>query len=110
MEPTADQRTYARLAGICILANYLLQFRGDSVTIMFRIGETFEEKARYVVRHDLLWHVSLLEVALSWISIGVLAFALYAVLEPVDKRLAQLALCLRLGASFVGSASMMFRV
>lgn len=31
-------------------------------------------------------------------------------LEPVNRRLAQLALVLRLGASFVGAASMMFRV
>ena len=31
-------------------------------------------------------------------------------LEPVNKRLAQLALVLRLGASFVGSASVMFRI
>jgi hypothetical protein len=35
---------------------------------------------------------------------------LFAVLEPVNKRLAQLALFLRLGASFVGAASVMFRV
>jgi hypothetical protein len=35
---------------------------------------------------------------------------LYVVLEPVNKRLAQLALCLRLGASFVGAASLMLRV
>jgi len=50
------------------------------------------------------------EVAAAWIAIGVLAFALFAVLEPVNKRLAQLALFLRLGASFVGAASVMFRV
>jgi hypothetical protein len=35
---------------------------------------------------------------------------LYVVLEPVNKRLAQLALVLRLGACFVGAASLMFRV
>ena len=110
MHPTPEQRTYARLAGICFLANYLLQGLGDSVTIMLRGGETFAEKARYAAEHDLLWRVCLLEVGLSWIVIGILAFALYAVLEPVDKRLAQLALCLRLGASFVGAASLMFRV
>jgi len=107
---TPEQRTYARLAGICFLANYVLQILGDSVTIVFRGGETFAETARYATENYLLWRVSLLEVGLSWIATGILAFALYAVLEPVDKRLAQLALCLRLGASFVGTASMMFRV
>lgn len=110
MDPTPEQRAYARLAGICILANYVLQILGDSVTIIFRNGETFAERARYATENALLWRASLLEVGLAWIAIGILAFALYAVLEPFGRRLAQLALCLRLGASFVGTASMMFRV
>ena len=110
MNPTPEQRTYARLAGICFLADFVLQGLGDSVTIVLRRGETFVETARYAAENDLLWRVSLLEVGFSWIVIGILAFALYAVLEPVDKRLAQLALCLRLGGSFVGAASLMFRV
>lgn len=110
MDPTPEQRTYARLAGICFLADLVLQGLGDSVTIVLRRGETFAETARYAAANALLWRVSLLEVGFSWIVIGILAFALYAVLEPVDKRLAQLALCLRLGASFVGAASLMFRV
>lgn len=110
MDPTPEQRTYARLAGICFLANYVLQGLGDWVTILARRGETFAETARYAAENHVLWRVCLLEVGLAWIVIGVLAFALYAVLEPVNKRLAQLALCLRLGASFVGAASLMFRV
>jgi Domain of unknown function (DUF4386) len=110
MNPTPEQQTYARLAGICFLANYVLQGLGDSVTIIARGGETFAETARYAAEHHLLWRISLLEVGLSWITAGILAFALYVVLEPVNKRLAQLALCMRLGASFVGAASLMFRV
>ncbi len=110
MNLTPEQRTYARLAGICFLANYVLQMAGDSVTIILRGGETAAEVARYAASHYLLWRVCLLEVGLAWISTGVLAFALYVVLEPVDRRLAQLAACMRLGASFVGTASMMFRV
>lgn len=110
MDPTPEQQTYARLAGICLLANLVLQLLGDSVTILARGGESLVERARYVTENSLLWRVSLLEVGLSWIAIGIFAFALYVVLEPVDKRLAQLALCLRLGATFVGAASLMFRV
>lgn len=110
MDPTPEQRTYARLAGICLLANIVLQLLGDSVTIIARSGESFAEKARYVTENDLLWRVSLLEVGLSWIAIAIFPFALYVVLEPVNKRLAQLALCLRLGAAFVGAASLMLRV
>jgi hypothetical protein len=106
---TTEPRAYARLAGICILANFLLQGLGDAVTIIARTGESFAEKARYATEHELLWRVSLLEVSLAWMATGVMAFALYVVLEPVDRRLAQLAFCLRLGGSFVGAASMMFR-
>ncbi len=110
MDATPEQRTYARLAGVMFLANYVLQGAGDSVTIISRRTATFEETARYATESALLWRVSLAEVGASWIVIGVLAFALYAVLESVNKRLAQLALCMRLGASFVGAASLMFRV
>lgn len=106
---TTEQQAYARLAGVCFLANYVLQGFGDSITIIFRRGEPFAQVAHYAVENNTLWRFALLNVGLAWISIGVLAFALYVVLEPVNKRLAQLALCLRLGASFVGAASLAFR-
>jgi uncharacterized protein DUF4386 len=107
---TPEQHTYARLAGILFLANYVLQCLGDFPTILARRGETFAETARWAAESQLLYRVSLLEVAAAWIVIGILAFALYAVLEPVNKRLAQLALMLRLGASFVGASSVMLRM
>jgi hypothetical protein len=110
MTITPEQRTWARLAGIMFLANYVLQGLGDSVTIIARNGETFAQTARFAAENMVLWRFCLLNVGLAWIVIGVLAFALYAVLEPVNKRLAQLALVLRLSASFVGAASLMFRV
>jgi hypothetical protein len=110
MTITPGQRTYARLAGIMFLLNYVLQSIGDGVTIQARVGEGFAETARIAAESDVLWRFALLNVGAAWIAIGVLAFALYAVLEPVNKRLAQLALVLRLGASFVGAASLMFRV
>ena len=110
MTITPEQRSYARLAGIMFLAKYVLEGFGDSVTIMARGGESFAETARFAAEHMVLWRFCLLNVGLAWIAIGILSFALYAVLEPVNKRLAQLALVLRLGASFVGAASLMFRV
>jgi len=110
MTITPEQRTYARLAGVMILAHVVLELGGDSVTIIARGGESFAEKARFAAENVVLWRFCLLSVGASWISIGILAFALYAVLEPVNKRLAQLALVLRLGACFVGAASLMFRV
>jgi hypothetical protein len=110
MTITPEQRGYARLAGICFLANYVLQGIGDSVTIVLRSGETFAETARFAAESPVLWRFALLNVGAAWIDIAILGFALYVVLEPVNKRLAQLALVLRLGASFVGAASLMFRV
>jgi hypothetical protein len=110
MTITPEQRTYARFAGIMILTHIALEGFGDSVTIMARSGASFAETARFAAEHMVLWRFCLLSVGLSWISIGILAFAFYAVLEPVNQRLAQLALVLRLGASFVGAASLMFRV
>jgi len=92
------------------LVHIVLEGIGDSVTIIARAGESFAETARFVAGHMVLWRFCLLNVGLSWISIGILAYALYVVLEPVNKRLAQLALVLRLGGSFVGAASLMFRV
>jgi hypothetical protein len=110
MTITPEQRTHARLAGIMILAHIVLEGFGDSVTIIARGGHTFAETSRFAAEHAVLWRICLLNVGLSWITIAIFAFALYVVLEPVNKRLAQLALVLRLGASFVGAASLMFRV
>ena len=110
MDITAEQRRYARIAAIMILVHFVLETLGDYPTILARGGETFAQTARYVVEHETLWRAALLSVGLAWLSIVVMAFALFVVLEPVHKRLAQLALILRLGGSFVGAASLMFRV
>jgi len=110
MEVTAEQRTYARIAGILFLVHFIIETLGDYPTIIARRGDTFAQTAQYIAEHETLWRAALLCVGIAWISIAVLAFVLYVVLEPVHKRLAQLALILRLGGSFVGAASLMFRV
>lgn len=110
MDITPEQRTYARLAGIMYLLKFVLEGVGDGITIISRGSSTFAETARWAAESALLYRVALVQVAAAWIVTAILAFALYAVLEPVNKRLAQLALFLRLGASFVGAASVMLRV
>ena len=110
MEVTVEQRRYARIAGVVILAHFLVEMAGDYPTIIARGGETFAQTSRYVIENELLWRAALLSVGIAWITVAVLAFALFVVLEPVNRRLAQLALLLRLGGSFVGAASLMFRV
>src|SRR5207249_2117013 len=98
MSITPEQRTYARLAGILFLAKLVLEGGGDGVTILAHGGESFAETARFAAENALLWRFALLNVGLAWIVVGIQAHALYVVLEPVNKRLAQLALVLRLGA------------
>jgi hypothetical protein len=110
MTITPEQRIYARLAGILFFAKFVLEGSGDGVTIIAHPGAAFAETARFAAENDALWRFALLSVGLAWIVAGLQAYAFYVVLEPVNKRLAQLALVLRLGSSFVGAASLMFRV
>lgn len=110
MDVTSEQRRYARLAGVLILAHFVAEALGDFPTIIARGGETFAQTSRFVVENGLLWRSALLSVGIAWILVALLGFTLYVVLEPVHRRLAQLALLLRLGGSFVGAASLMFRV
>ena len=110
VEVTKEQRRWAVVAGIMVFLKHVMEGMGDFPTIIARSGETFAERASWAAASQQIYRVALLEVAFSWIMAGVLAFALYAVLEQVNKRLAQLALVLRLGASFVGASSVMLRM
>lgn len=110
MEVSAQQRRYARAAGVLLIVHLVLEMGGDYPTILARGGETFAETSRYVVDNQLLWRAALVSVGLGWISVAVLGFAFYVVLGPVNKRVAQLALILRLGGAFVGAACLMLRV
>jgi hypothetical protein len=109
VDVTQEQRTWARVAGITILLKTVLELSGDAVTIISRTGASFEDTAHWAAQSDVLYRFALLNVGVAWILLSIMAFALYVVLEPVNKRLAQLALILRFGASFVGAASLMFR-
>lgn len=109
MEVKAEQRTWAKVAGIAILA-HLIEIAGDVPTVIARGGETFAQTAQYVVENAQLWRASVLGVGIAWIIVVVLAFALYVVLEPVNRRLAQLALLFRLGGAFVGAATIALRM
>ena len=64
MQVTAEQRRYARIAGIMFLAHFIIEALGDYPTIVARSGETFAQTARYVVKHEALWRAALLCVAL----------------------------------------------
>jgi hypothetical protein len=109
VEVKSEQRTWARVAGVLMLA-HLVEIVGDYPTIIARGGETFAQTAQYVVDNAQLWRTALLTLGVAWILVVVVAYALYVVLEPVNKRLAQLALLFRLMGAAVGAASVMLRV
>ena len=109
-EIAPEQRTWVRVAAVLVFVKHALELLGDSVTIIGRTGKTFAETVQFATESQELWRLCLLEVGLAWLTVAVWAFALYVVLAPVDRRLAQLALILRLGASFVGASSVMFRM
>lgn len=109
MEVTDEQRFWARVAGVLTLA-HLIEIAGDYPTIIARGGETFVQTSQFVVENAQLWRTALLALGIAWILVVVVAFAFYVVLEPVNRRLAQLALLFRLGGAAVGAASVMFRV
>jgi len=105
VEPS--QRFYARVAGFTYVINYLLFVPGMFGPAWIRGGGTFAEGARRMLAHERLARIELTSLAISWVSIVVLAYALYVTLAPVNRRLAQIALLMELGEAFVGAAGVM---
>jgi len=110
MTITQEQRSHAWLAGSMFLVKFVLEGFRDGVTIVARSGQGFAEIARFAAENAVFWPFAPLNVGLPWIVISIHGYAIYLVFEPVNERLAQIALVLRLGAGFVGAASLMFRV
>jgi hypothetical protein len=98
------QRVYARLAGFLFLWLIVTGLAG-ALTISHIVGSgTFEEAAKRVVASEHLYRIALSSELIETVSALLLAFALYVTVKPVNKLLAQIALFLRLGESFVGGA------
>ena len=98
-----SQRFYARLAGFMYLANYAAAVFGALMPARIRGSGDFATTARRVLESETFYRATLTSMSISWILIVVLGFALYVTLEPVNKRLAQLALFMELGQASVGS-------
>jgi hypothetical protein len=97
------QNICARLAGFLFLW-LIVTGLGGAVTIgRIAKGATFPEVAARVAASELLYRAALCSELIETLSAAVLAFALYVVLRPVDKLLAQFAMYWRLGESFVGA-------
>jgi hypothetical protein len=104
----ASQRFAARLAGCTYLANYITAVFGVIVTSSIAGSGDFAERAARIAGSAFLYRTALASTTISWLLIVVLAFALYVTLEPVNKRLAQLALFFEIGQASVGAVTVLF--
>ncbi len=100
------QRIYARVAGFLLLWLIVTGLAGE-LTISHIVGTgDFAEIAKKVAASERLYRLALSSELIETMSAALLAFALYVTLKPVDKFLAQLAMYMRLGESFIGGAGM----
>jgi hypothetical protein len=104
----STQRNFARLAGAMYLLNYATSVFGALAPVSIRGSGDFAEQARRVLASALLYRTALTSMALGWVLIVFLAFALYVTLQAVNKRLAQLALFLELAQASVGAVTVIF--
>lgn len=102
------QRFYARLAGFMYLLNYATSVFGAIAPTTIRGTGSFAEQSQRILASELLYRTALTSMAIGWVLIVFLAFSLYVVLEPVNKRLAQLALFLELCQASVGAVTVVF--
>ena len=102
------QRIYARVAGFLFLWLIITGLAG-AITISHIAGSgNFTETAKRVVASERLYRVALSSELIETLSALLLGFALYVTLKPVNRFLAQLAMCWRLGESFIGCVAMIF--
>jgi hypothetical protein len=102
------QRTFARIAGLMYLWLIVTDMAG-ALTISRIIGfGSIVETARRVAASEHLYRVALCSELIECVSVVLLAFALYVTLRPVNQLLAQIALYLKLGESFISGVMMIF--
>jgi hypothetical protein len=102
------QRFYAKLAGAMYLLNYATSVFGAIAPGVIRGSGTLAEQSQRIIASEVLYRTALTSMAIGWVLIVFLAFSLYVVLEPVNKRLAQLALFLELCQASVGAVTVVF--
>src|SRR5215831_5537786 len=107
-EEELTQRFYARLAGFVLL--WLLINGLVSIFILSRIAGsgTFAETVMRISASERLYRLALSSLVIENLSGGLLAFALYVTLKPVNNPLAQLAMICSLADSILGLVVRMF--
>jgi hypothetical protein len=100
-EADKTQRKYARLAGFLFLGEIIIALGGGLFLSHVAGSGTFTETATRIAASERLYRVALSTVLIATLGSGLLAFALYATLKPVNSLLAQLAMIFTLGDSFL---------
>ena len=99
-EADNTQRKYARLTGFLFLAEIILAPGSGFVLSHVAGSGTFAETARRIAVSERLYRAALSIVVIVSLSSAMLAFALYATLQAVNRLLAQLGMIFCLGDSF----------
>jgi hypothetical protein len=107
--PDRTQRFYARLAGFLFLFVMAIFIAGELITSRIRGAGDFAEATGRILASELLYRVGLLSTAVGALGVLLLSYALYVTLEPVNRRLAALALYARIGEAFIIGAVLVFR-
>lgn len=96
------QIRYARIAGFVYLLLIAL-YMGGQVPISHVVGSgDFAQRLEHIAQGQLLYRVGLVVQLLASVFTVLLAYALYAVLKPVNEGLARIAMYWRLGEAFAG--------
>jgi hypothetical protein len=102
------QFIYARLAGFMYFFNDVTSVFGVLAPSSITGSGDFMQKTQRVLASEQLYRTALASMAIGWVLIVFLAYALYITLKPVNKRLAQLALFSEIGQAAVGAVTVMF--
>lgn len=106
--PERRQRRYARLAGFLFLWLIITGLTGMMLNARIAGSGPFAETAKRIAASEHLYRLGLLIELTETLSALLLGFALYAVLRPVDKLLAQLGMYWRMAESLIGAVGVIF--
>ena len=109
-DPTeqASPRTYARIAGCAYLLIMMVAAFGVAlVDSSLIVSGDDSATAHNIVANGLLFRLGIVSVLVIYASVVVLSWALYVLLKEVNRRLALLALLLRLAEAVIGATTVL---
>jgi hypothetical protein len=96
------QIRYARIAGFVYLLLIVLYMSGQFLISHIVGTGDFAQRLEHIAEGQLLYRVGLVLQLLASLFTVLLAYALYAVLKPVNEGIARMAMYWRLGEAFAG--------